>query len=293
LRRVFLCILALLLLAGPAFAYDVLVVQSLHNPAFDEVLRGFRSACPAEMRLIVLSDYAEVDVTRIVREDRPRLVVALGDGALKAAGKLRQTPVVALMTLGIRSGESPRRNLTGVDMFVPPERYLPLFAAFNARRIGVLYNPANTGWYVKRASDAVQRRGAELVIRVVHDPRESLGLLADLGGKVDSLWMIPDSTAVTRENLEAFFRFSQEQSVPLVSFIASQLGLGAAVVLDIDRTDLGRQAGEIASAILHGESPADIPIASPRKVAVKSNRAVLKNLGIPPDLFGPMSSDAR
>ena len=285
MRRVLLCILALLLLTGPAAAYDVLVVQSLRHPAYDEALRGFRSVCPAESRVLVLSDYAEADVTRVVREDRPRLVVTLGDRALKAVRKVRQTPVVAIMALGLHAGERTRTNVTGVDLFVPPERYLPLFHAFNAKKIGTLYDPAKTGPYVRQATGTAKKDGEELVGRVVHDPREVVGKLSSLDGKVESFWLIPDTTAVTRETLEAFFRFSQKHMIPLVSFSGSQLRLGAAAVLEIDRTELGRQAGEIAVAILGGESPANVPIASPRKVTLKSNRAVLKNLGISPDLL--------
>ena len=80
------------------------------------------------------------------------------------------------------------------------------------------------------------------MIREVSAPRETLEQLATLAGKVDALWMLPDSTAVTRETTEAYFRFGQQQTVPVVSFAANYLGLGAAAVLEIDRIAMGRQA---------------------------------------------------
>jgi putative ABC transport system substrate-binding protein len=285
LRKIILLILALLFTAGPAAAYEVLVVQSLRHPAYDEVLRGFRSVCAAESRVLVLSDYAEADVARIVREDRPRLVLTLGDGALKAVRKVRQTPVVAVMALGLRGPRGARANLTGIDMLIPPERYLPLFAAFKAKKTGTLYDPAKTGPYVNRGAAAFRQEGEELVARVVRDPKETLGRLAGLGGKGDSFWLIPDTTAVTRETLPAYFHFTQEQLVPLVSFTALHLGYGAAVVLEFDRADMGKQAGEMALSLFRGASPADIPLASPRKATVRSNHAVLKRLGFSPELF--------
>ena len=56
------------------------MLQSLHEKGYDDAVRGLRRACRASMRTVVLSDYAEADVTRMVREERPRLVIAVGDG---------------------------------------------------------------------------------------------------------------------------------------------------------------------------------------------------------------------
>lgn len=269
-----------MLLPQVAGAYDVLVLQSRRDPAFNEALSGFRSSRAFSERVIVLSDYADVDVTRIVREERPLLVLALGDSALEAARKLRQTPVIGLISLGIRSRRASHPNLTGIDMFAPPERYISLFQGMKRRRVGLIHHPAKSGWYVHQARQAAQRMGIELVVREVSAPKDTLNQLASLSGKVDALWMLPDATAVTRETAEAYFRFSQEQNVPVVSFAGAYLGLGAAAVLEIDRTELGRQAGDMAEAILKGADAADIPLAFPRRVQPKTNPSVLRHLGI-------------
>ena len=118
MRRLLLLILALAtLLPSLAQAYDVLVLQSRRDPAYEEVLKGFRAAATASQRMIVLSDYAEVDVVRIVREDRPELMLAVGDTALTAARKIQQTPVIAVMSLGIHNQKASQTNLTGIGMF--------------------------------------------------------------------------------------------------------------------------------------------------------------------------------
>ena len=269
-----------LMLPAAADAYDVLVLQSRRDPAFAEALSGFRNSRAFSERVIVLSDYADVDVTRIVREDQPALVLALGDSALEAADKLRQTPVVALISLSIRSRRASHSNLTGIEMFASPERYLSLFQGMKRRRVGIVHHPARSGWYVQQARQAARLMGIELVVREVSSPRDTLRQLASLAGKVDALWMLPDATAVTRETAEAYFRFSQEQNVPVVSFADAYLRLGAAAVLEIDRTELGRQAGDMAVAILRGTGAAEIPLAFPRRVQPKTNPIVLRRLGI-------------
>jgi putative ABC transport system substrate-binding protein len=280
MRRLVLIILALAtLLPSLAQAYDVLVLQSRRDPAYEEVLKGLRDEHKASQRVIVLSDYAEVDVVRILREDRPRLILAVGDAALTAARKIRQTPVVALMALGIHSRRASQPNLTGIWMFATPERYISLFRTMKTRRVGVIYNPAKSGWYLRLARQVAEEAGIILVTREVSAPRETIEQLESLSGKVDALWMLPDSTAVTRETTEAYFHFGQQQAVPVVSFAANYLGLGAAVVLEIDRTAMGRQADAIVAELLSGNHTESMPLGFPDGITIKTNPTVLRHLG--------------
>lgn len=282
MRRFMLLILALAtLLPSLAFGYDVLVLQSRRDPSYDEVMKGFRSERKSSLRTIVLSDYTEVDVVRIVREDQPRLILAVGDIALKAARKVQNTPVLAVMTLGIPDQKSNQPNVSGICMFVAPEQYVGMFQNMKTRRVGVVYNPSRSGWYMKQARQAAAMAGIELVVREVATSREAPDKLSSLAGKVDALWMLPDVIAVTRETTEAYFRFGQQNSVPVVSFSGSYLGLGAAVALEIDRYALGRQADNLALAILSGQRTEGL-VVFPAKTEVKKNLSVLQRLHVEP-----------
>lgn len=274
----FILVLATLLPAT-ASAYDVLILQSSRNLAYEEVLRGYQAMNSASRRAIVLSDYAEIDVVRIVREEHPRVILAVGDAALTAARKVQHTPVVALMALGIHSLSGSQHNISGIGMFAAPEHYVTIFQAIKSRRVGVIHNPAKSGWYLHKARQAADRAGIELVVREVVASRETLDQLAGLGGKVDVLWMLPDTTAVTRETTEAYFRFGQEHAIPVISFAGSYLGLGAAAVVEIDRVELGQQAGDMVTALLAGGNISELPVSPPRRISIKNNSGVLKRLG--------------
>jgi putative ABC transport system substrate-binding protein len=277
MRRLLLIIIALAtLLPNLAQAYDILILQSNLSSGYVEALKGFNAKNSASQRLIVMSAYAEVDVVRIVREDRPRLILAVGDTALKAARVVQNIPIVSVMSLNT----NPQRNLTGINMFVPPVQYCKLFTGTNSKRVGILHDPAKTGWYLKQARRAAEKAGIELVVREVSAPKETLQQLSTLAGKVDALWMLPDSTAVTRETAEAWFRFGQEQNIPVISFASSYLGLGAAAVIEIDYSKLGAQADDITTELLDGSSVADIPTTYPRGISSKHNPAVINRLGL-------------
>ena len=287
MRRLILLILALAtLLPSLAQAYDVLVLQSKRDPAYDEAQKGFRAERPGSQRVLVMSDYAEIDVVRIVREERPRLILAIGDAALKEIRKVRHTPVVAMMSLGIDAQATTQPNLTGISMFAAPERYLATFQAIKARRVGLVINPVQNSWYLSQARQAAQNAGIELVVAVATSSRNALSQLNTLSGRIDALWMLPDPTIVTRGTVESYFRFAQEQSLPLVSFSAAYLSLGAAAVVDIDRFQVGRQAGIMAGRLLAGEST---PV-SLAKSTIKGNRTILQRFKMSPTLLDNMTS---
>jgi putative ABC transport system substrate-binding protein len=280
--RILISLILLLATLFPclAEAYDVLLLAGRRDPATEEVLKGFRSACSCSHRTLVLSDYAEVDLTRVLREESPRLVMTVGDAALRAARLVTRTPVVSVMALGAHGQAAFQPNLTGIEMYVSPESYMALFRKMGVKRVGVVYDHSRSGWYLCQARQAAEKAGVTLVTREITSPRETPEKIASLDGTVDLLWMLPDTTAVTRESSEAYFRFGQSRAVPVVSFSASYLGLGAGAVIEIDRGELGRQACGMAQAVLRRGGISAIPLGFPRGVTVRTNPTVLRRLGL-------------
>jgi len=272
-------LVTLLLLAPlPALAYDILVLQSLRESGYDEAVKGARHECSGTMRTIVLSDYAETDVTRIIREEHPRLVIAVGDRALEVAEKQRYAPVLYMMALHAKPRQ--RGTVTGVGMLFEPARYLAVFDSLGCRRVGVICDPTKSGAYLRRAQVAARRSGIDLVVREVRSPKDTPAMLDSLRGKVDALWMLPDATAVSPETTEAYFLFSQGERVPLVSFAEVYLKMGGAVTLGIDRFDIGKQLGIMAQGVLSGTPVEEMTLQSPRRVLMKVNDGVLRRLKI-------------
>jgi putative tryptophan/tyrosine transport system substrate-binding protein len=267
-----------LFLAAPAVASDLFIVQGARDNSYSEVLSGFKNSCAAKSRVVVLSDYSEVDIGRIVQEEQPTAILAIGEAALTAVKKIRHVPVISLMSLGLSMGKSIPANVTGVGMVIPSEQYMTLFKALQLRRIGVVYDPTRSGDYLKRARQAAARAGIELVLREVHNPREIPRQLSSLKGSVDALWLLPDSTAVTQETVDAYFYFSMEEGKPVIAFSGVYLSMGAAASLEIDLFEMGKQAGEMANLILNGSSPDSLLFHAPRTIFLKTNRSVARKL---------------
>lgn len=278
MRALLLSIALFLLSALPALASDVLILQSSHNSAYSEALKGFRSGFTGTTYTMVLGDYADVDVVRLVKEERPRLVLAVGESALAACRKVRQVPVLSLMSLNLSLSRPVNTNIGGVGVVAAPERFLALFKAIGRTRIGVLYDPHRSSGYLLRAHQAAHRLGIDLVVREVRNPKETASRLEQLKGKVDSLWILPDTTAVTVENMDAFFRFSLDQQLPLVTFARQYLNKGAFAAIEADRADQGSVVVEQVRKLLGREG--DPYVADPRKLRLSTNDSVAQKLGI-------------
>lgn len=291
MRRLVLLITTLCLLPVTVWSYDLLIVQSQRSPAYDEVLRGFRATALYSERVIVLTDYDDIDLMRIVREENPAAIVTLGDNALAAARRVRQTPVIALMALSFRAGLRGHATITGVEVQSPPERYLAILASLRAHKVGIIGNASRSGAYIRQARKAAAGYGIDLVVREVKSSRDVSGQLASLSGQVDALWMLPDSVTASGEAADAHFLFSAVHRVPVITFSSAYLSSGAAVALEFDRFDIGRQAGNMASRLMDGTNISDIPPEPPRKTTVKSNLSVLRQLDLKPDLPGSRGAE--
>lgn len=291
IRLVIFLILSFLSMPVTAFCYDLLIVQSQRSPAYDEVLRGFRSAVNISQRVIVLNEYSEVDLQRIVREEKPLLLLTLGDNAYAAARKLRQVPVISLMALSYHAGIGGQSPIICVDVQIPPDRYLSLFAAIKTHRVGVICNPARNLQYLRRAQRLASKYGIDLVVREVRSPKEVLSQLDSLAGTVDALWMLPDISIATGEAADAFFHFSATHRLPVISFASTYLSSGAAIIIEIDRFDIGKQGGEIVAKVLAGAATNDMAPVAPRRGVIKSNQTVLRRLGIQQDFLSGRTGD--
>lgn len=292
MRCLILLITALsLLISTTGWCYDLLIVQSQRSPAYEEVLQGFRTVARFSERIIVLTDYKEIDLIRIAREENPVAIVTLGDNALTAARKVRQTPVIALMALSFRSGMGGHPAMTGVEVQSPPERYLPIFTSIKASKVGIIVNTPNCAAYIKQAQKSAAGFGINLLVREVKSSREVSGKLASLAGLVDALWMLPDSITASGEAADAHFLFSASHKIPVITFSSAYLASGAALALEIDRFDIGKQGGEMAVLLMEGKEIFGIPPEPPRKTTVKRNLPVLRRLGLKSDFSGDRSTE--
>jgi putative ABC transport system substrate-binding protein len=283
LRTLFLTFLISFLLSGATvFGGDILVLQSMRVKPFNDALRGFKSVCKGASKTVVVADAEGTDLPRMIREERPQLILAIGADALQKVKRIRNIPVIYLMVLNPEAITGGGKNIAGVEMNIPPEKYLDLMLKLNpdSLKVGIFYDPTKTGTFVKRILQSAGAMGIEIIAREVHSPKEVPEMFTRMKSSFNIFWLLPDSTVVTPETVEFLLLHTQEVAMPVVTFAGKYVETGALISLDIDGFDLGKQAGEMANNILGGAAVSELPNVDARKAVLKVNRNVAKKLGI-------------
>lgn len=283
-RFVFLIIICMLFLPVPAAtAWDVMVVQNFRAKPYAEALQGFRTACNARIHELVISELNGEDVQSEVRRRKPDLILAIGMDALLQVRKIKEKPIVYLMVLNPDSALHGEKNITGISMIIPPEKQLSSLRKVLPRlkKVGLVYNPKNTGHLVARAYQAAARIGIELTALRANRAEDFPELLRSMKGNVDAYWMLPDSMVITPASVEYLILFSMQNRMPILTFSEKYLKMGAFMSLEINTFKLGKQAGEMAVGILTGIAVKELPGMDAADANLTINHKIAEKIGIP------------
>ncbi|HYA87117.1 MAG TPA: ABC transporter substrate binding protein [Nitrospirota bacterium] len=263
--------------ANSASTEKIMVVKSADLKPYQDVLRGLRDECGCDVQEMKLTREDERDK---ILESNPSAIVAIGTAAFKMVRTITDLPVIYTMVIPSETAPPLSPNISGVSIDISPETYLSTMMALfpKAKRIGLLYDPRNTGAFVEEAVKAAHAAKIDLVTDQVRDPSRIPEVLNTLQQKIDILWMLPDPTVVGTDIVEYMFQFSFQNKIPIVSFSKKYVEIGAVASLDIDPYDMGEQVSSIVNSVLSGQSVRSTVYA--RKSHLTINKKVASKLGL-------------
>lgn len=273
----------LILCAVSAHARDIVAVQSLKVKPYEDAVKSFRSVNNASMTRVVLAELQGRDPLKLIRDEHPKMILAIGSEALTLVKRIKDVPIVYMMVLNPGAIVQGSSNITGVSLNIPPERQLHIFQRVlpsHIKRIGLIYDPAKTAGYVRHALKVAHTYGFEIVAREVHSPKEVAPLINGLQGQIDAYWMVPDQTLMTPDTVEHLLLFSIDTMVPVLSFATKYVEMGALMAVNFDVHDLGKQTAEVARRVLNGVWPTEIAPADAKHCYLKYNFKVAHKLDI-------------
>ncbi|MGH7823402.1 MAG: ABC transporter substrate-binding protein [Candidatus Binatia bacterium] len=262
----------------------------LQSDARVAIYQAAAAALTAELPLAVsLQDLAgDAERGREVLLDsaeRADLIIAIGSLAATlaregAAGR----PVLYCAVLNPERYELlSAPNVAGVSYEVSPEAQLRALkrALGDRTRVGVIYDPEKTGATVAAAERAAARLGLRIVKQQAQRPEDVDFLFRSLRPDIDVLWLVPDSTVVTRESFELLALHAAEAGIPVVAFAEAFVRQGALLAFYPDPAAVGRQCGTLAVDILRGAAvPSRIGARGPERFACVVNRRIEGQLGV-------------
>lgn len=268
--------------AGTAGAHDVVAVKSFDIKPFNQAIQGFRNSCGCSLKEILLSEGEETKVKNEILKERPRVVFAVGAGALALVKDIEGLPVIYTMVSNPQAAAAQNENIAGISIDVPPERVFSELRRLipDVKRVGLLYDSRKTSFMVRDIIKAAKTRGITIVEGTVSSPRSVISKINAMKNKIDVFWMLPDSTVIVPETVEYMLLFSLENSIPVITFAEKYVEMGALMSLSINPLDAGKHAGEMARKVINGEGAGDISKNGPAKVSMTINSSVARNLGV-------------
>ncbi|HEY3122398.1 MAG TPA: ABC transporter substrate-binding protein [Vicinamibacteria bacterium] len=263
---------AALAAAASAPAAEVVVLKSSEVPAWQPTIDALRRGATGHTltEVDLKNDRGEADRVLTGLKGKPVIVVALGPLAAQAAHEvLPETLLIFGMVQDPgRLGLLTAPNTTGVSFTIPVMNQLAAFRMVNPRgvRIGVLYNPENTGRQVQEAQKATPLVHLALVDRPVSSERdipEALRSLLRGPDAVDALWLPADPLLLNDLTRRFILSETLKAMKPVYSFSSALVMEGALASDGPDLVSIGEQLAELVQR-LAGDRAARIPMMVPR-----------------------------
>ncbi len=220
--------LLLLFLFSPSFsdAFEAAVLKSADIKPYDDVLKGFKRSCDCNESVFLLSEIKNRDT--ILRKN-PDAILTIGIEALKYAKKTKDIPVIYTLIPFHHSHITGQKNISGVCMFIQPERQIDTILELfpDTKRMGLIYDPGNTEEFVHEALNAAKSKNIELVAIKTFRTKEVPSIIESMKDKIDVFWMLPDTTIVNSETIDAILLFSFRNKIPVFTFSKKICGNGS------------------------------------------------------------------
>lgn len=256
-----------------------------------------RSGFEISYHEVILSGHEESDSRSFseLRKFSPHLFITIGSYATRAISLAFPDRVIIFanvmnpMASGfVASMSRPGGRITGAALDIPCDMQFNYFRRVvgDIRNLGVIYS-SETANIIEEGKMAARSHGINLIPVMIDSEKEIPQAIDSVCRVSDALWSVADHTVYTPQSTRHIILQTLRNQIPMMGFSRSLVEAGGLFTLDFDFKDIGSQAGEIASRVLKGKDPADIPVSTPGVIYFKYNEQTAQqiNIDIPEDLL--------
>lgn len=277
--------------SGIAAENTVLIIQSQQITAYNEMIKGFEDGCKGKNISIQAIYDLEGDIEvgkRIIeniKDNKPTPKVILAVGVLAATlvkEQFPQVPIIFCMVINYERFNLQGTNITGISSEASLKDQFTILKELMGphKNIGVIYDPVKTGKTISEAANLEKIFQFNLIKTEVSSEKEVESALKNIVNKIDALWMIPDSTVITKNTIRLISNISVERRLPV--FCTSEAIVKAGALLSIlpNYTYTGFQASQLAQTLLNSPTTTSLGIRMPDKLKLTLNTRTAKLIGI-------------
>ncbi len=294
IRHWWLIVYALLLSQISAVsAGEIAILKSSDLPYYEQAVLGFRAGLPSPMQVREYNIGGQFtqgrEIGRALRASPPTLVFAVGlKAALAAKLEIFDTPVIFCMVLNPESHGLPTSNMTGIAVRTSAATQLAAIRSVmpDRRRIGVLYDEAQSGDFVRQAHRLAKQSGFELVPVAVRSQEDLAPAVRTLLPKIDALWLLQDQTVISESSIPFLVESTIDAKIALFTFSSTLVQQGALGALVVDPWAVGQQAARLARTQLDDPTKPLGALHEPEypQLALNLNTAEYLGLRLAPDV---------
>ena len=244
-------------------AGEVTVLTSSKLEAYQKVVAGLLEIIPSAQVFSLPDD--KVDQAAVIEQIRgrtPSAVLAVGAPAASLLkDSLKDVPLIYCMVSDPKRYNLSGENVTGVMLKIRTEDQLQTYKKTFPfiTRLGLIYDPTESGETVAEARRLAKNYGFLLVERAVYRPEDIAAAVKNILWEVDALWLVPDRTVATKESFQYLLESTIDRKIPLLVFSEGFVKSGAILALAPDYVGIGRQAGQLTQKVIKGQSPSALP----------------------------------
>ena len=267
------------------------IIKSQNLSAYNEVIEGFESECDKN-NISVGSIYdlkgkmkPGLSTVQKIGKEEPDIILTIGVLATTIAKEeIKDIPIIFCMVINHERFKLAGQNITGISTEITAAKQMEGFRMLlePLHNIGVIYDSSKTSNIIERAEKEMASVGVGLIKYEIRSPKMISEALDSLISKIDALWVLPDSTVVTKESFELIKNTTLNNNIPLLCTSDAFVKAGALAAVYSDYKDTGRQAAYMAAKLISAPQAGSSGIVSPDKykLAVNSKTAELLGLSI-------------
>ena len=267
----------------------VVILRSQQITAYDETIKGFEGGCkekniPIKAIYDLKGDTEEGKrIIQNIKHDKPRLILAVGVlAATIVKEQFPDVPIIFCMVINHERFNLRGANITGISSEAPVEEQFAILKELLGahKNVGVIYDPSKSGKIVSEAALFVERFKLNLVKKEITSESEVDTALKSIVKKIDALWIIPDSTVITKNSLDAIFQAAEKNRLPTFCTSSAIVKGGALISISPDYASTGLQASQIAQKLLNDPTTTSLGIKQPDRLKITVNTNTAKTIGI-------------
>lgn len=286
--------------SGEAEVFEIGINQLATHPALDAVRDGFMEGLKEEgiqANFDVKDAGGQIPVAGEISNkfvsDGKDLIFAIATPAAQSAKQatgdipILFSAVTDPVEVGlVDSWEEPGGNITGTSDESPIRDQIGLFKELDPdiKTIGIIFSTTEANSQVQ--IDQVEEIGKEVGLKVetigINNINDVAQAADSIIPKVDGIYTITDNTVASAVNVVA--QKASEAGLMTVGAEKAHVEGGILITDGISYFELGKQSAKMASEILKGKNPSEIPVEKAREISKTVNAKTMEKLNLDKNL---------